>query len=347
MSIDHPPQNSEIILPNPSTRTIIIYITIWSRLAQGISINGVKPMAKASKGRSRSAARKLKDKWRSKQWYSIIAPDIFDRKVIGQTPCDEVQKLTGRNVEVSLQNLTGNYRQSHIKLRCKITSVSGLNANTIFMGHHLTTEYTKRLVQRRKSKMNGIMDVVTKDGGKVRVKLLLTTNRRVNSSKQSLIVKTVNNFVVRYARNKLFSQLISDILSNTLSIQVFRYVKPVYPLKRVEVYKSEVLRFLSPHLAVKEERDFDASEEKSADREESVEDKEREEMPEPQVSPDESETTGEEETNEKEESEEVEPLEASKELGNETEKGSENETGSREETELPEEESFPEEKHEE
>jgi len=303
-------------------------------------------MAKTSKGRSRSTARKLKDKWRSKQWYSIIAPDIFDRKVIGQTPSDDVQKITGRNVEVSLQNLTGNYRQSHIKLRCKITGVSGLNANTVFTGHHLTTEYTKRLIQRRKSKMNGIVDVVTKDGGKIRVKLLLTTNRRVNSSKQSLVVKTVSNFVVNYARNKLYSQLINDILSNTLSIQVFRYVKPVYPLKRVEVYKSEVLRFLSPRLAVEEERDFDAAEEKSAEGKESVEDREREEIPESQVLPDESETTGEEETNEKEESEEVEPLEPSKELGKETEKGSENEAGSREENELPEEEPFSEEKHE-
>ena len=207
--------------------------------------------------------------------------------------------------------------------------------------------------------MNGIVDVVTKDGGKVRVKLLLTTNRRVNSSKQSLIVKTVNKFVINYARNKLFSHFISDMLSNTLSIQVFRYVKPVYPLKRVEVHKSEVLRFLSPHLPVEEERDFDAleekpaKEEKPAEEEEGIEDRESEEMPEVHESSGTVETTAEEATNEEEPSEEkaseenVEPPEPTTESGTETEKESENEPSSKEETKIPEEEASLEEKPEE
>ncbi|HID71738.1 MAG TPA: 30S ribosomal protein S3ae [Thermoplasmata archaeon] len=223
-------------------------------------------MAKASKSRSRATARKLKDKWRSKQWYSIIAPDIFERKEIGQTPSDDPQKLIGRNLEVSLQSLTGNFRQSHIKLMCKITDVSGLNVSTVFTGHRLTTEHTRRLVQRRKSKMDGIVDVVTKDGGKIRVKTLLTTNKRINTSKQSLIVKAANDFIKSYARKKLFSEFINDMLSNTLSVQVFRHVKPIYPLKRVEIRRSEVLKFFSPHLPVEEEGDFDAVEEEEAEK---------------------------------------------------------------------------------
>ncbi len=220
-------------------------------------------MAKASKGRSRAAARKLKDKWRSKQWYSVVAPPIFEAREVGQTLTDDPQKLMGRNLEFSYQTLTGNYRQSHIKLNCKITGVSGLNANTSFSGHHLTMEYTKRLVQRRKSKMIGIMDVITKDGSKVRVKILLTTNRRTNSSKQSLILKATKEFTHRYARNRTFTQLVNDMLSNSLSIQVFKHVKPIYPVKRVEVYKSEVLRSLTPGLAVEEEKDFDAVEDET------------------------------------------------------------------------------------
>ena len=211
-------------------------------------------MAKVSKGRSRTAARKLKDKWRSKQWYSIISPPVIfdDQREIGQTLCDDSEKLQGRNLEVSLQNITGHYKDSHVKLRCKINSISGLNVNTVFTGHHLTTEYTKRLVQRRKSKMNGIVDVITRDGGKIRVKMLLTTNRRINSSKQSLVVKSVTTFVANYARKKTTPQFIRDMLTNALAIQVFRYVKPIYPLKRVEVYKSHILRFLTTRLPVEE-----------------------------------------------------------------------------------------------
>ena len=30
-------------------------------------------------------AKKLKDKWKAKQWYSIVAPDMFNRAQIGET----------------------------------------------------------------------------------------------------------------------------------------------------------------------------------------------------------------------------------------------------------------------
>lgn len=54
--------------------------------------------------------KKLKDKWKSKVWYPVIAPDMFNRVQIGETLADEPEKLIGRTIEVTLQDLTGTSR---------------------------------------------------------------------------------------------------------------------------------------------------------------------------------------------------------------------------------------------
>ncbi len=40
----------------------------------------------ASKKAKGNAGRKVKDKWKAKEWYSIHAPKMFNEVVIGETP---------------------------------------------------------------------------------------------------------------------------------------------------------------------------------------------------------------------------------------------------------------------
>ena len=48
-------------------------------------------------------------KKKQKIWYSLIAPSMFGKKKIGETPADDPEKVLGRTVEVSLQELTGDF----------------------------------------------------------------------------------------------------------------------------------------------------------------------------------------------------------------------------------------------
>ncbi|MCK5261997.1 MAG: 30S ribosomal protein S3ae, partial [Thermoplasmatales archaeon] len=38
-----------------------------------------------AKARARSASRKVKDKWRAKNWYQILAPTLFDSAPVSET----------------------------------------------------------------------------------------------------------------------------------------------------------------------------------------------------------------------------------------------------------------------
>ena len=78
-----------------------------------------------AKARSRAAARKVKDKWKAKTWYNVLAPESFDRVTVAETLADEPEKLIKRVSEVSLQDITNDFRKSHIKLFFETYAYSG------------------------------------------------------------------------------------------------------------------------------------------------------------------------------------------------------------------------------
>ena len=193
------------------------------------------------KASTRAAARKIKDRWRAKNWYRVLAPDMFEGVQIGETLADDPSKLMDRVLDVTLQQLTGDFSKMHIKLLFKIDSVSGSDAFSNFVGHSLTSDYIRRLTRRKRSKMDGIFDITTKDGFVIRVKPFAVTEKRIQTSQQHAIRTKMKNVVEVHAKDKLVSEFIREMLSGEISSKIFRECKPIYPIKRVEIRRSEII----------------------------------------------------------------------------------------------------------
>jgi len=194
----------------------------------------------AQKKPSRTAARKVKDKWRSKEWYRILAPDMFNNTQIAETLSDETDKVIGRVTEVTMQDLTGDFSKMHIKLHFRIHEISGLDAHTRFVGHSLTSDYIRRLTRRKHSKTDGVFDVQTKDQAIIRVKPMAVTEKRIQVSQQQAIRGIMGDIIKKEAEKSMSSEFIREMLSGNISRNILKACKPIYPLKRVEIRKSEV-----------------------------------------------------------------------------------------------------------
>ncbi|MFQ6128138.1 MAG: 30S ribosomal protein S3ae [Thermoplasmata archaeon] len=192
--------------------------------------------------KSRAAARKVKDKWKSKSWYNIIAPDMFDSRVLGETPSDSPEKLMDRVAEVTVQDLTGDFSRMHIKLRFKVHDVRGGDAYTYFIGHDMTSDYIRRLTRRKRSRTDGTFDVMTKDENLIRVKPMAIAERRIQSSKQSAIRKKMGDVIKSEASEKTLSELVKAMIMGEMSKKIALACKSIQPLQRVEVRKSELMR---------------------------------------------------------------------------------------------------------
>ena len=193
------------------------------------------------KSTSRTMAKKIKDKWRAKRWYKVVAPDMFQGLEIAETLSDEPEKLIGRISEVTLQDLTGDFSKMHIKLQFKIHNYKNDIAYTKFVGHDLTSDYIRRQTRRKRSKMDGVYDVLTKDGYTIRVKPMAITEKRIQTSQQQAIREIMMQEIKNSAEKAVLSEFVKEMVSGDLSSQIFNSSKHVYPIKRIEIRKSEIL----------------------------------------------------------------------------------------------------------
>ncbi len=188
-------------------------------------------------------ARKVKDKWKAKEWYKVHAPKMFNEAEIGDTPSADPEFVIGRTVEVTVQDLTGDFSKMHIKLKFKVNAVEGLDAKTVFVGHDLTSDYVRRLTRRRKTKTDHVVDFYTKDGFKYRVKTMSIADRRIQSSQEEGMRAIISETLVNMGKEMTLSEVVKSIISGNMSRDLAKACHVVIPIKRIEVRKSEVLEF--------------------------------------------------------------------------------------------------------
>ncbi len=220
----------------------------------------------------KGSARKVKDKWKAKEWYSLHAPRMFNETEIGETPSGDPESLYGRTAEVTVQELTGDYSKMHIKLKFKVTDVDGSVAKTSFVGHSLTSEYIRRLTRRKKTKTDHVVDVTTKDGFVLRIKTMSIADRRIQASQEEAMRSIIATTLVDMGKETPLAEIVKAIVSGDLSKDLAKACHVVIPIKRIEIRKSEVLAFgegepdsIMDGFAKKEEAPAESAEEAPAE----------------------------------------------------------------------------------
>lgn len=213
-----------------------------------------------------------KEKWKSKSWYNVMAPDMFNRAKIAEALSDEPEKLIDRVAEVTAQDVTGDFSKMHIKLRFKVNDVRGASAYTYFIGHDMTSDYVRRMTRRRKSKIDTVVDVKTRDDFVIRLKPLGISGRRIRSSQQSAITVIMQKVIADHCTSKALDEVVKAIISGSLAKEVAIACKPIQPLQRVEIRKSEILRkgFIPPVPDETEEEPKEEPAEEKPEKEESA-----------------------------------------------------------------------------
>ena len=193
------------------------------------------------KQQARTSARKVKDKWKAKGWYNLLAPEMFNRQVIGETPAEEPTKVMGRITEVTVQDLTGDFSKMHIKLMFKVSDIRGNDAHTQFVGHDMTSDYIRRLTRRKRTRTDTVVNATTKDGWTIRVKPMAITDRRIQGSKQRVIREIMAKVITSMAAKSTVGDVVRTVISGDMAKEVAAACKPIHPISRVEIRKSEVL----------------------------------------------------------------------------------------------------------
>ncbi|MFX0182551.1 MAG: 30S ribosomal protein S3ae [Candidatus Hodarchaeota archaeon] len=194
--------------------------------------------------RSRSS-RRMVDKWSAKEFYQIYSPVGFlegEEKIIGETIADDPDKLIGRVIEVSLSDINNDYSKMHVKLEFQIIEVVGNTARTRFKGHSFARDYLRFLVRRRRTRIDCITTVKTKDGIPFRVTATGFTIHRSKTSKKDAIRRKMLDIINERASEINSDEFVLEATGGKLSSHVYFNCKSIYPLKSVEIQKTRILK---------------------------------------------------------------------------------------------------------
>jgi small subunit ribosomal protein S3Ae len=178
--------------------------------------------------------------WKAKGWYRIHVPEVFGKTYIGDTISSDPATVMGRILQTTLGEIIQDYTKQHIKIRVKVMEVAGDAAYTEFVGHELTRDYMRSMVKRRTSRIDTILPVTTKDGKVLRITMTCLTLTRANLSQVHAIRSTMTRFLQSYAAQREFPAFVKEMVSGEITKELFKLVKPIYPLRRVELIKSRV-----------------------------------------------------------------------------------------------------------
>jgi len=188
-----------------------------------------------------SSKKRVRDKWRDKDWFTIVAPSYFGGTELGAVPSDDAPRLVGRVVDATLYDLTNDFAHQYLKMSFQVSEVEGKTARTIFKGHEYSRDYLRSLVRRKTTRIDTILSVVTKDGFHVRVAVCAFTLTRIRTTQEHAIRAIMKRIVEEKAKVLTFDQFVQEVVLGKIASDVYNEAKRVAPMRHAGIRKSKLV----------------------------------------------------------------------------------------------------------
>ena len=187
------------------------------------------------------ATKKVRDKWRAKEWYAVYTPSYFGEQNVANIPCEDSKKLIGRVVETTLYDITSDFSHQSTKLYFLVTSINGDRADTILKSHEYSTDYLRSLVRRGSTRMDGIFTGRTIDNYLTRIYVVAFSHGRIKGSQEHAVRQVMGKIVAEKVAKLTYSQISHEMVLGKMGSDVYNEAKKVCPLRHVGVRKSKLL----------------------------------------------------------------------------------------------------------
>ena len=202
-----------------------------------------------------SKTRHVKDKWRGKGWFMVIAPSFFGNIELGSIPAQENKQLIGRVVEATLYDITGDFSHHYLKMFFQVNEIEGKNAKTLFKGHEYSRDFLRSLVRRRTTKVDSLINLTTKDGYKLRIAVSALTLSRIKTSQEKIIRKIMDKTIHEKASALSLDQFVQEMVLGKIASDIYNQAKEVAPLRHVGIRKSKLIA--APQVVKQEEAEVE------------------------------------------------------------------------------------------
>lgn len=175
-----------------------------------------------------------------KKFYSIITPELFNKQEIGEIPLYEINDAIGRTIEVNLLTLTNDPKRQNTKIHFKITSTDGQRLLTEITGYKIVSNSIRRMMKKRKIRLDDSFVVKTSDNKLVRVKPFLITAGFARSAALAGLFKNLREVLTKEIAKMNYDVLVKELIMHKLQSSLREQLKKTYPLAVCEIRSMEI-----------------------------------------------------------------------------------------------------------
>ena len=123
----------------------------------------------------------------------------------------------------------------------QITNIDDKTASTIFKGHEYSRDYLRSLVRRKTTRVDGIVNVYTKDGYHLRLAITAFTLNRIKTSQEHAIHAIMTRIIEEKASVLTFDQFVQEAVLGKIASDAYNKAKKIAPLRNMGVRKSKLI----------------------------------------------------------------------------------------------------------
>ena len=208
--------------------------------------------------KKKGGKKKQVDSFAKKEFYTVKAPSLFQKREICSTICNKTQglkiasdSLKGRVFEVSLADLNQDEDQAFRKMRLCVEDVQGDKLLTNFHGMDFTRDKLCSLIKKWQTLIEATCDVKTTDGYTMRLFCIGFTAKRNNqirktSYAQSGQIKNIRKRMIQVmvAQTSTCSlrECVNKFIPEAIGKEIEKQCQGIYPLHNVFIRKVKVLK---------------------------------------------------------------------------------------------------------
>ncbi len=181
-------------------------------------------------------------KAKAKEWFTIIAPPMFEEREIGKTMTSDPNTLIGRRITTSMMELSTDVSKYYIKFFFRISKINGNKAIADFDGSECLRDYISRMVLRRVRRIDTVQDLKTKDGIGIRVKGLAVISKKMKTSISKVMRSEIKEMIKDEVEKSTLEELVQNIISDEIKNKIFQSARKIYPVRNFEIRKTEIIR---------------------------------------------------------------------------------------------------------
>ncbi|MEM4367009.1 MAG: hypothetical protein QW035_02670 [Candidatus Anstonellales archaeon] len=183
---------------------------------------------------------KMVDKWKAKKWYSVHAPKwFFDGKEFAELISSDESNIIGRKIEAKLSDFIGMKDVSAVykSLVFRVSEVSAKAVGTELIEYSLSPAYVRTLARRRRSLFYETVDAETKDGVKVRVKVVAVGGSRLSQNTKKNFRNEMQKIIKQEVAKFSLPDFVDEFITGRFSGGIYNQLKKIAPIFAFELRK--------------------------------------------------------------------------------------------------------------